>query len=67
MSVLHCESGGDPWATGGDSLGLMQIHYPSHAARVGYVREALYDPAVNIAVAYAIWSESGWAPWSCRP
>ncbi len=25
------------------------------------------DPVFNIEVAFAIWSEQGWYPWSCRP
>lgn len=26
---------------------------------------AAFDPAVNVHVAYLIWQDSGWAPWSC--
>lgn len=57
-----CESGGDPNASNGESIGLFQIHYPSHRDKVES-RQVLFDPATNIRVAYEIWSEHGWSPW----
>ena len=63
---MLCESGGDPDARNGESIGLYQIHYPSHAARVES-RQALYDPAINVRVAFQIYSEQGWLPWACQP
>lgn len=57
----------DPKATSpGGHRGLFQLA-PMHAARVGGNPDLFYDPEVNVATAYALWSESGWAPWSCRP
>ena len=62
------ESGGDPWAVGGTSRGLFQVNGAAHAGRVGGDLDALFDPATNVRVAYAIWRDNaGWGPWSCRP
>ena len=61
------ESGGNPRAVGGTSRGLFQINGSAHAARVGGDLDALFDPATNVRVAYAIWLDQGWRPWSCRP
>ena len=67
LAVLSCESGGDVLAYNGGSMGLFQVHYPSHSGRVSGP-EALYDPATNIAVAYDIWIDNaGWGPWGCKP
>lgn len=59
------ESGGDPNA-GTDSLGIFQVHYESHKGKIG-VGASLYDPVENARVAYIIWLDGGWGPWSCRP
>jgi hypothetical protein len=58
-------------------VGLLQInlvHWQRVSAFVGVpfrLREEalpyLLDPEVNVRVAYAIWSDQGWAPWSCKP
>ena len=64
MAVLMCESGGDPLAVNGTSVGLFQINWPYH----GYAApDALFDPAVNVAEAFTIWSDQGWEPWACKP
>lgn len=56
---LFCESRGDQNAVGpstryGRAKGLMQV--------MGY---GSFDPATNIAQAWAIYSKRGWAPWAC--
>lgn len=39
-----------------------------HADRVGGNLAALLDPVTNIKVAYEIYSEQGWCPWTtARP
>lgn len=43
------------WAGCMGSFGLFQINC-SHGA--------VYDPAKNIAIAYSMWRQSGWSPWS---
>lgn len=65
MRVMLCESRGNPLANGAGNRGLFQIN-SVHARRVGGDLEALFDPEVNVAVAFQIWSEQGWRPWGCR-
>lgn len=43
----------------------MQIHYPSHYDKVVSM-EALFDPEINLMVAYRIWKDQGWRPWDCK-
>lgn len=62
------ESHGDPSAShlntnGTIDRGLFQIN-SIHIARVDGNLAALFDPATNVRVAYAIYSEQGWCPWS---
>ncbi len=57
------ESGGDPNAEYNGNYGLFQINASAH----GEEPSMLKDPAYNVAVAYRIWLDQGWAPWSCRP
>jgi soluble lytic murein transglycosylase-like protein len=69
LAVMTCESGGDKSAVSstGD-YGLMQINWRwqgSRVAKMGGSLESLYDPAFNVKVAYAIYSEQGWRPWTC--
>lgn len=63
--VMLCESSGDARAYAAGNYGLMQISYV-HAARVGGDVTRLYNPEVNLQVAYEIWMEQGWNPWGCR-
>lgn len=70
-TVMLCESRGRAGAVNPASgtIGLWQIH-PIHRQRVermGYTLADLTNPAVNLAVAYSIWAEQGWRPWSCKP
>jgi len=69
VRVAMCESTLRPGATNAGSVGVLQIHVPSHRARItrlGYTPDQLYDPAVNAAAAADIWAEQGWQPWTCR-
>ena len=74
-AVIECESSGHADAYNDGSYGLMQIEYSAHVGQLVRVTGSsdptlLYDPAVNIAVGWLVFEESGggsWAPWSCRP
>lgn len=68
LAVARCESGLQPGVASPDgaNLGLFQINVV-HSARVGGDLQSLYDPAINTSVAYAIWLDQGWGPWSCKP
>jgi soluble lytic murein transglycosylase-like protein len=67
MTICEMESDGiatasnwkDSHAGCNGSFGLMQI-----GCLHGVHREDLYDPATNIKVAYQLWKERGFAPWS---
>jgi len=64
LSIMSAESGGNPDAISPTKdLGLMQIN-AVHADRVGGDLSRLFDPEVNLRVAYEIWSEQSWHPWS---
>jgi len=67
LSVVQCESGFNPGVVGGaGERGLFQIH-PVHAPNLGAYGgwDAMFDPAANIAYAHALFSGSGWGPWTC--
>lgn len=74
VAVALAESGGDTKAyngQGGDrSYGLWQINMiggmgPDRRKRFNLPsNDALYDPATNARVAYGIWKENGWSPWT---
>ncbi len=72
LSVMACESGGDPGAISDtDDWGLMQIHRPLWEFQYGPA-ESWLNPATNLAVAYAIWIDQpgdpeAWPWWSCKP
>lgn len=61
LSVMWCESRGDPNATGAaGERGLMQIHPRWHY-------DATYDPEGNLRAAYRISSGgTDWSAWTCR-
>ncbi len=63
LSVAFCESRYDPAAyNSSGAKGLFQL-MPVHQWRGG----DFFDPAVNVAVSYQLWSEQGWTPWrACR-
>jgi hypothetical protein len=71
VRVGACESGTNQagqldgvWATSGDSYGLFQIHY-IHAARFPGFWEHWQEVEFNIMMAWTLYSEQGWRPWSC--
>ena len=65
LRVMACESRGDPGAISPtDDWGLMQINRPTWETTYGPA-ESWLDPATNVAVAYEIWKQGGWAWWSC--
>jgi soluble lytic murein transglycosylase-like protein len=67
LSVLSCESRGDPSAYRSGNYGLFQIN-SIHAWRVGGKVASLLDPETNVRVAYDIWRDNaGWGPWACKP
>lgn len=67
LRVAECESRFDPGAVGPyGSIGVFQIHPPSHAWRVESVDgSGLTDPDTNIRVARQIQQDEGWRPWTC--
>lgn len=67
LAVMRCESRGDARALSPAGYrGLFQIS-PAHGWRVGGDLDALYQPEVNVRVAWELYGESNWAPWvGCR-
>lgn len=64
LKIMFAESGCNPNSLSRTSdRGLMQINRV-HASKVGGDLNKLYDPATNIAVAYQIYADSNWYPWS---
>lgn len=64
--VTRCESTDNPRAQSGTHYGLLQIHLPSHEARIakhGYTPADLLRPIPNLIVAESIWREQGAGPW----
>jgi hypothetical protein len=70
LGVAGCESGWDTTVTGKlGEYGLFQIH-PVHTwrFRAEFGDDAdPYDPIQNAAIAFEIWEEERWHPWSCAP
>ena len=67
LRIMKSESGCNPNAVSStNDRGLMQINWV-HSDKVGGDLTKLFDPQINLAVAYQIYSTSGWTPWSvCR-
>ena len=64
MAVMFAESGCNPNAVSRtNDHGLFQINW-IHSAKVGGDLNKLYNPQINVAIAYQIYSDSGWTPWS---
>jgi len=62
------ESSGKAWVLNNGCYGLFQIRCVSHRDRFIGECEVLYDPQVNVRVAYDIYIDNGgWSPWTCRP
>jgi hypothetical protein len=67
IAVAWCESNHNPNVVGGaGERGLFQIHpvhIPNLAPYGGW--DAMFNPTSNIAYAHALYSNSGWGPWTC--
>lgn len=61
LRVIQCESGGDPLATNPSSgaKGLFQLLGWDHLAARLFGSWNVFDPRVNVAVAYYLWRDSG--------
>lgn len=73
LSVMACESQGNPNATNPDTraAGLFQ-HMPAYwsdrSRRAGVPGANIYEPTANVKVAAWLYSQSGtWSHWSCKP
>lgn len=69
LRVAKCESGYNPHATNGQFRGLLQVGVRIHAARIarmGFTPDAMWEVGPNLAVAHAIYSESGPRAWQCK-
>lgn len=71
--IISCESSGDPLAVSADgrNWGLLQINLV-HLDKLELLTGSrdpylLLDSEINVAVGYAVYVESGWFPWACRP
>lgn len=71
LEIVQCESNFNPEAispTNDHGLFQHNIRYgPDRFNKAGYSWEQRYDPVVNTAVAYWLWSQTeDWRHWSCR-
>jgi hypothetical protein len=68
VAIATRESRLQPTAHNAIAFGLFQIYFAVHRAWLaGYgVNQPsdLYDPRVNATVAYALYQQAGWQPWS---
>ena len=72
LRVANCESTMNPQAENRRSRtrGLFQIS-PVHAKpggwveALGYTWDDMFRIVPNVRVAYSLWKEQGWGPWSC--
>ena len=66
--VMMCESGGSPTAQNPRSTasGLWQFLKSTWANFGGYAEAWMAPINVQMDGAHALWSRSGWRPWSCR-
>jgi hypothetical protein len=73
IQVAYKESGLTPSARGcgGDCIGLFQIHVSANRRLIASMGienpDELLDPVVNSTVAYRLFREAGWTPWSATP
>lgn len=77
VAIFSCESvhfRGDvvygPTVSPTNDRGLAQINVPSHMDKLyavtgTYDVDLYFDPAINLKVAWMIYEDSGWGPWSC--
>ena len=69
LKVAKCESNYRPHALGGvGERGVFQIH-PIHTRRIeslGWSFNDMFDYKKNTRLAYILFKEQGWGPWTCR-
>ena len=69
LAIVNCESRFHPNSVGGvGERGLFQVH-PIHRKRIerlGYSWDDMFNPYKNVNVAYDIFKEQGWNPWTCK-
>lgn len=64
LCMIRHESGGNENALSyANSRGLLQVHAPSWAAHFGVTYQDLYDPDINLALAYRIRLTEGRTSW----
>lgn len=64
LCLMEYESGGNPSAYNpSGASGLMQV-LASWADNFGYTPSDLFDPAINLEVAYQLYRTGGWSHWS---
>ena len=68
LTVLWCESRGDPIATNPSSgaAGLFQhipLYWPDRSAKAGFAGANIYDPTANVGVAAYLVVRDGWKHW----
>lgn len=68
VRIATCESNlrADALNRASGAAGVFQIVPRWHGWRVGPA-ESLFNPAVNVRVAFEIWGEQGWNAWECKP
>jgi hypothetical protein len=73
IELAYKKSGLTPTARGcgGECIGLFQIHVTANRRLIASMGienpEELLDPVVNSTVAYRLFREAGWTPWSASP
>jgi len=45
----------------------LNVIHKARAARLGYSWEEMLEAGPNLCVAYDLWLDQGWGPWSCKP
>ena len=70
LSIIRCESGGDPRAFNRRSraAGLFQHllkYWEKRSAAAGWSGADPFDPTANVAVAAWLWRTGGWGHWTC--
>ena len=69
LTVIRCESGGNPWAKNPRSTasGLFQhlaSLWPERSAKAGWSGADVFDPVANVAVAsWLVYEAGGWSHW----
>ena len=66
LRIARCESHFDPDAANGTHIGVFQIKQSYHGWRTKkFGGKGLDDARTNVRVAYDLYRDTGWDPWSC--